>query len=765
MKANISRRQLLKSGGAFVVSFSFFGPASGVMAQDQTPFVPEPGDYLDPHELDSWLAISQDGSVKIFTGKVDFGTGVETALQQICAEELDVPFSRVHMSMGDSTAKTVDQGRTAGSLTITRAGPQLRQACAAARMELLKMASPRLGARLETLRVTDGIVSVASNPAKNVSYGDLVGDRRFDVKITANGVQWAMEVAPEVKPKDYREYKIVGQSIARIDLPAKFTGEYTYISDVRVPGMLHGRVVRPFTAVAKPESVDESSIAQIPGIVKVVQEGSFVGVVAETEWAAIQAAKALKVTWSAPQTKMPANRDEVDAYLTKTNPVRTLFPVKKGDVDSAFSQSSRVIEARYHWPFQNHAMIHPSCAIADVQADKVVIWTGAQGPFTTRDRVAVMLHLPSRQIDVRYAESSGCSGRLSADDAAEDAVLLSRAVGKPVRVQWMRAEEHVWDPKGPQQLTTVRAAVDAQGKVIAWDYLDRSLPWTEAQGMPQLAERQIGIYPSADGNPNGAGGGGETYDIENQRIGSHTLPWVFPEAMPLRTAALRAPGEPPRVFATESFIDEIAAELQVDPLQFRLRYAKDERVLDALRAVAERSGWQERPSPAPPSSGNIAVGRGLAVALRANTVPAAIAEVEVNKTTGKVTVKRVTMALDCGLIVNPDGVKNQLDGNIIQGVSRTLIEEVKFDATGIKSLDWMSYPVIRYQEIPQTEHILINRPEIPAYGAAETPIIIIPAAIANAIFDAVGVRLREIPFTPERVLNALKAKTPMSQRL
>jgi CO/xanthine dehydrogenase Mo-binding subunit len=592
-----------------------------------------------------------------------------------------------------------------------------------------------------------------------------VGGKKFNVKITAKGYQGAMNVAPEVKAKSYKEYKIVGQPIARIDLPAKFTASYTYIADVRVPGMLHGRPVRPMMAASMPASIDESSISHIPGIVKVVREGSFVGVVAQTEWAAIQGAKELKVTWSTPQTPIPADREAVDKYLMETKPVRDITPTKKGDVDGAFAKAAKTVEATYHWPFQLHGMMLPSCAVADVQGDKVTVWSPAQGPFTTRDRVANMMKVPRHNIDVRWYEGSGCYGRLTADDAAEDAVLMSKAVGKPVRAQWMRADEQVWSPKGPQQLTTVRAAVDANGKVTGWDYLDRSFPWTESQGTPQLAERQIGIYPNNDGNPNGAGGGGEVYGFENMRIESKTLPWIFPEAMPLRTASLRSPGEPPRVFATESFIDEVAAAVNMDAVQFRATYTKDDkRMSEALQMAAEKSGWQTRPSASVAQSGPIVKGRGVAIASRGGSIPAAVAEVEVNTQTGKVRVTKLTYAYDCGLIINPDGVKNQIEGNIMQGVSRTLLEEFKFDQTGAKDVDWVSYPVIRFNDIPEVQIFLINRPELPASGAAETPIVVVPAAIANAIYDAIGVRMRTIPFTPERVLAALKSKGSVSSK-
>ncbi len=765
----ISRRGLLKGTGALVISFSLWEPTSLLLAQ-QLPAPPGSSpysnpDYLDPTSLDSWLAIMHDGSITVSTGKVDLGTGVETALAQMVAEELDVQFKQIHMQMGD-TAKTVDQGRTAGSNTILRAGPQLRQAAAAARQELLKLASAQLRAPVEKLTVTDGVVSIVGSPAKKITYSDLIGGKRFNVKINTTGMQTGMIVAPEVRAKDAKSYMVVGISVPRVDLAPKLTGKFVYTPDVRVPGMLHGRVVRPPVVISKPESVDESSVSHISGVVKVVREGSFVGVVAQKEWAAIQAAKALKVTWSAPATKMPATPEEVDDYIRNTKSFKDQVVVAKGDLDSAFSRASKTVEATYHWPFQNHGMLAPSCAVADFQGDRVTIWTGAQGPFTTRDRVASMLGLPKRNVDVRFVESSGCYGRLTSDDAAEDAALMSRAVNKPVRVQWMRADEHGWEPKGPQQLIRMRAALDGKGKVIGYDCLARTFPWTEAQGTPQLAERQIGQKNTAPlpGNPVGSGAVAPMYDFENQKVLGSYIPWPQDDPTPLRTNPLRSPGEPGGIFASESFMDELASELGVDPVQFRLRYVGDnKRATEALIAATREAEWKERPSPAPALSGPKAAGRGVALAARGDTIIAAVADVDVNKSTGQVTVKRVTLAHDCGLIINPDGLKFQIEGNIIQGVSRTLMEEVKFDATGVTSLDWRSYPVITYRDVPDVKIVLIDRPEMQPFGAGEPSIIVVPAAIGNAVFDAIGVRMRQVPFTPERILNALKAKAGMSQ--
>jgi CO/xanthine dehydrogenase Mo-binding subunit len=750
---SISRRDLLKSTGILIVSFSFFGRVSNALAQGDGLSV----DGMDPTVLDSWMAIAKDGSVTVFTGKVELGTGVVTALAQVVAEELDVRFDKVYMDSGD-TDKAVDQGVTAAARTIERGGVQLRQASAAARQELLKLASARLDSPVDKLTVTDGVVSVVGNPSKKIAYGDLLGGKRFNVKIMASGSGWDMKVAPLVPAKDPKDYKIVGKSIARVDLPEKFTGEFVYSQDVSVPGMLHGRALRPATSLSMPTNVDESSIRNIPGVVKVVREGSFVGVVAETEWAAIQAARALKVTWSEPTLKMPSGPDEVFDYLKNTKSFKENIVTNRGNLDAAFSQAHKVLEATYYWPFQLHGMMGPPCAVADVRGDRATIWAGTQGPFRTRDAIAKMLNIPPKNVHLLYREGSGSYGRLECDDTAEDAALMSRAVGKPVRVQWMREDEHAWDPKGPAQYSTVRAGIDAQGNVIAWDFMDRSFPWTASEGNPLLASSQIGLTPTTPGFLNGAGGGGQIYTFENQKVLAANIPWVQKGDWPLRTSNLRAPGDLARVFASESMIDDIASYLHVDPVQFRLRYlTSDKRISEVLVATAKQAGWTDRPSPAPASSGTKAAGRGVAAANRANTMTAAVAEIEVDKSTGEVAVKKITLTHDCGLIVNPDGLKNQIEGNIIQGVSRALMEEVQFDSTGQKNLDWDSYPVIRFNQVPDIEIVLINRPEMQPLGGGEPSIVPITAAIGNAIFDATGVRLRRAPFTPERVLAALKA--------
>ena len=755
----ISRRAILKATGGLFVSFNLFEPVLGLLAQGGkgTPLSNAGG--LPPDQLDSWLAIAPDGTVSVFTSKVDLGTGTGTALGQIVAEELDVSMSKINMVIGDTT-KSVDQGRTSASRTLERAGPQMRQAAAAARQELLKRASARLGAPASQLVVADGVVSVAGNAATSVSYAALVGGQRFDTKVAASGEQWDLKVAPDVTPKDPKDYKVVGTSVPRFDLPPKLTGEFIYAQEVRVPGMLHGRVVRPPVVNSKPASVDESSVRGIPGVVKVVLEGSFVGVVAQTEWAAIRAARALKVTWSAPPGQFPAGPDAMYDYLQNTKSFAERVGVENGNVAAALSQAARRFEATYRWPFQMHAMIGPSCAVADVQGDKATVWSGSQAPFITRNGIARLLGMRDENVHFIYREGSGCFGRLEPDDAPEDAALMSRAVGKPVRVQWMREDEHGWEPKGPPQLITIRSGLDGQGKVTAWEYAERTLAWTDARLSPMLASRQTGIRPDEQGFFIG-GTDGAPYTFENRKAMAAAIPWMM-NPNPLRTGNLRAPFAPGRCFACESQMDEMAAAAGVDPVEFRVRYLGDNpRAADVLRAAASKAGWQARPARASGGSGggNMAKGRGVAISGLAGTVVAQVADVEVDRSSGKVTVRKVTVGHDCGIIVNPDGLSNQIEGNVIQSVSRALMEEVDFDAAGVKNLNWNSYPIIRFRDVPDVDIVLINHPEMPPMGGGEASSIATGAAIANAVFDAVGVRLRQAPFTPERVLRALRART------
>ncbi len=758
MTASISRRDMLKGAGALIVSFNLFGSVSQIFAQGAqggTPISNAGG--LSPDQLDSWIAIASDGTVTVFTSKVDLGTGTGTALGQIVAEELDVPISKIRMEIGD-TEKSVDQGRTSASRTLERAGPQMRQAGAAARLELLNRASSNLDAPIEKLTVKDGLVSVVNAPERTVTYAALVGGKRFDTSIAASGEQWDLKVAPNVKAKDPKDYKVVGTSVQRFDLPQKFTGEFTYSADVRLPGMLHGRVVRPPVINSEPATVDESSISQIPGVVKVVREGSFLGVVAETEWAAVRAARELKVTWTDPGKHFPANPPAMYGYLETTKSFADRNGTVKGNAAGSITQAAKTFDNTYRWPFQMHAMIGPSCSVADVRGDKATVWSGSQAPFITRNGVARLLGVPEHNVHFIYTEGSGCYGRLEPDDAPEDAALLSRAVGKPVRVQWMRADENAWEPKGPPQLISIRSGIDAQGNVLAWEYNERTLPWTDARLSPMLASRQTGIKPDVNGIFLG-GNDGAPYNFENRKAVVSAVPWIM-SPNPLRTCNLRAPYSQARCFATESQMDEMASAAKADPVEYRLRHLSgpdSKRVVDVLNAVTKQAQWQARPAHSQTASGNVVAGRGLALSGLAGTVVAQVADIEIDKTSGHITVKKITVAHDCGIIVNPDGLRNQIEGNVVQGASRSLMEEVDFDANGVKDLDWSSYPIIRFSQVPDVEIVLINREELEPMGAGEAASIATGAAIANAVFDATGVRLREVPFTPERVLRALQS--------
>ena len=746
----LSRRQFLKGTGALIVSFNLFSTASDLFAQATS------GGEPDPTQLDSWIAVRQDGTVTVFTSKVELGTGVETALAQIAAEELDVSWTKIKVDMGD-TEKTIDQATTSGSRTIERAGPQIRQAAAAARKELLRLASEKLGAPAEKLTVKDGVVGVLGNASKRISYAQLIGGKRFNVTIQAEGKAGELKLAQDVKPKDPKEYTTVGKPVPRFDLPPKVTGQAVYVHDVRIPGMLHGRVVRPPVINTPPVNIDEDSVRKIPGFVKVIQQGSFVGVVAKTEWAAMQAARALKVIWAKPTTKIPANSEELYDYLKSTKSFTTLKGVDKGNPTTALTKAKKQYEATFRWPFQLHGMIGPSCAVADVRGNEATIWSGCQGPFRTRASISALLNIPETNVRVIYHEASGSYGRMSNDDGAEDAALMSRATGAPVRVQWSRQDEHGWEPKGPAQTQVLKAGIDDDGKIIAWEFTDYSFPWTVSSITTLLASQQVGIKSKSPGSGNGNQGGGEIYAFENSKVLAEEIPWLQPDPFPLRTSNLRAPGQLSRCFASETLLSEIASDLGIDPVELRLGYLTgDQRGTEILKAVAEKSLWQKRSSPAANSSGTTVTGRGVAMTRRTGGYVAAVADIKVNKSTGKVTVRRVTLAHDCGLIVNPDGVKNQVEGNIVQGVSRALFEEVAFDGNGVTSLDWNSYPILKFPEVPDLDIVLINRPEGPSLGAGELATVPVPAAIANAIFDATGIRLREVPFTPKRILAGLQ---------
>jgi CO/xanthine dehydrogenase Mo-binding subunit len=720
-----SRREFLRRSGALVVSF---GLPIEAFAQA--------GPASDP-ALDAWLAIATDGHVTAFCGKVELGTGIETAIVQLVAEELEVGIERVSLVMGD-TERCPDQGPTVGSRTLQSAGPQIRQAAADARQTLLEMAAVRLGAPVAELAVKDGVVT--GRGGRRASYAELIGGGRLDAKLARRG-----------QLKSPAAMRVIGRPIPRVDLPGKVYGTHPYIQNLAVPRMLHGRVVRPARAGARVAAVDASAIPGLPGNARVVGLGNFVGVVADREEQAIAAAAALKVTWEA-GVELPA-RETLPAAL-KAAAATGRVAHAGGDVEAALATAARTLGAEYFVPFQMHASIGPSCAVADVRPDAAILWSATQSSFLTRDCVATLLGLAPERVRLIWAEGSGCYGHNGADDVTADAALLSKAVGAPVRVQWMRADEHGGEPKGPAMAITVRGGLDASGRVVAWDSrvyspTHSSRPSGAAAGN-LLAGADLGLPPRV-----GAVGAGRNarppYRFPNERVHLSLI-----EHPVLRTSALRGLGSPQNTFATESFMDELAAAAGVDPLAFRLRHLQDPRAVAVLEEVAKLAQWDPRRSPRADRAAG--TGRGAAfVHYDDHGAYVAIAvEVRVDGASGKVRAERVYVAHDCGLVVNPDGLRNQIEGNVIQGLSRALLEEVAFDRHGIVTLDWASYPILRFSDVPDEIAIsLIDRRDQPSLGAGEPATAPVFAAVANAIFDATGVRLRSIPFTPGRVKAAL----------
>jgi nicotinate dehydrogenase subunit B len=689
----------------------------------------EGGVLAQANQVDDWIAIQPDGTITVYSGKVELGTGVKTALAQIVAEELDVPFERIKMVMGD-TALTPDEGYTAGSTTIQFGGFALRQAGAEARQALLEIASDRLDAALDELTVRDGLISVSHHPGRTVTYAELLGGKKFQRRITLK--------APLKRPEEYR---IVGQPIPRVDLPRKISGAASFVHDVRLPRMLHARVVRPPSPGAKLVSLDESSVPDV----RVVHLGNFVGVVAEREEQAVYAAQQLKVTWRE-NTHWPKQTD-LYAYI-RSQPTTDNVLVEEGQAASALKRAAIRRTATYAQPFQAHASIGPSCAVADVQADRAVIWSNSQGVYPLRGALAELLQMPPEQVQVIHAEGAGSYGHNGSDDAAADASILSQAVGQPVRVQWSRQDEFRWEPYAPAMLMEVSGGLDREGQVIAWKYD----VWTPShvgrpRGKGQLLAGQL-IFGKRAPRPQWFGGGDRNaptnYAFPNQRVVAHWLAGSL-----LRTSSMRSLGGAANTFANESFMDELAAAAQIDPLEFRLRHLTDPRAVAVLRAAAQQSGWGT-----PLHSG---VGRGLAFAQYENEVAyvATVAQVHVDTSSGAIRVLRIVTAHDCGLIINPDGLRNQIEGNVLQSLSRALYEEVTFDESRITSVDWDSYPILKFSDVPDVDVVLINHPDQPAVGAGEPATITTAPAIANAIFHATGARVRQIPFTPQRVKAAL----------
>ncbi|WP_261524221.1 xanthine dehydrogenase family protein molybdopterin-binding subunit [Burkholderia multivorans] len=722
------------------------------------PVKPAPG---QPGSLSSYVpalpevfvAIVDDGRILAFNGHVDLGTGIRTSLAQIVAEELDVPAARVTMVLGD-TAATPNQGPTIASATIQISAAPLRCAAAQARHALLALAAEQFGVDAGQLRVDDGTISAVdhSGAQRQASYAELVAQRRI-----------ALTLDPHTRTKDPAQYRIVGRASPRVDLPAKATGELTFVHDVRVPGMLHGRVVRPPYAGhdsgpfvgASLLDVDRTSVADVPGLVAVVTIGDFVGVVAEREEHAIRAARQLRVVWR-PHPPLPPLDDPAAAIAAA--PAQPRLLLDEGDVEAARTLPDTLTLTRtYTWPFQMHASIGPSCAVADYRAPgdgRITVWSGTQNPVSLRYDLATLVARDEADIDIVRMEAAGCYGRNGADDVCGDALLLSRAVGRPVRVQLMRADEHLWEPKGAGQQMRVTGTVSRDGRLVGYDFATR-YPSNDA---PLLAALLTGtIAPEPRVFEMGDRTAVSPYVCAHRRF-------VCEDLAPLvRASWLRGVSALPNSFAHDTFVDECAALTGVDPLAFRIRHLQDARAIELLHAVAERAGWTPRvrrdPDPA-----RVVRGRGIAYARYVHSRfpgfgaawSAWIVDLSVDRVTGEIRVERVTVGQDTGTMINPDGVRHQIHGNVIQVLSRTLKERVRFADGKVASREWAGYPILTFAEVPDVDVVLMPRQGEPPLGAGESASVPGPAAVANALFDATGVRFYAPPFTPETIRAGLR---------
>jgi nicotinate dehydrogenase subunit B len=738
----VSRRDFLRTGGAVVVGFSLSASLPKFVLA-QTASTADLGKPLDPHQVDSFLAFHADSSVTIYTSKVDIGTGLRIAMSQMAAEELGVPVESISIVEGD-TALVPDHGGTGGSTGVPRGGVDVRQAAATARQAILNLGATQLKRPASELIIARGMVRPAGGAG--ISIGKLIAGKRLNLQVDVK--------APL---KDPATYTIVGKPLLRTDVPAKCTGKREYVQDHTLPNMLHGRVIRPPAIGAKLVSIDESSIRGIPDV-RVVRIESFLAVVSADEWAAVRAARELKATWT--EWEGLPGSDGLERHVRESavdhdETIVTKGASKGGDPAAALSSAAKQFSATYTWPCQSHASLGPSCAIADVREDGATVWTASQGTYGQRAQLAKIFGMPLEKLRVIFLDGSGSYGGNGNDDVAADAFLLSREVKQPVRVQWMRDDEHGWDPKGPPQVLDLRGGLDAQGRIVAWE-TQMWIPATIPGNRPLLGVDAAGI-PQAHGQGSGAisQNGDPPYAAENVRVVAHWL-----KQTPLRPSNLRAPGKIANVFAVEGFVDEMAAEMVVDAVEYRLRGLSDPRAIDVIKRAAQMIGWQTRPSPMPrPAQGGLLVGRGFAYMRykQAENYVATAMEVAVEPETGKVTVRRVTCAHDCGLVINPDGLRNQIEGSIAQTLSRALHEEVKFDRSRVTSVNWASYPILTFPEVPPIEVALIDRPTLPPFGAGEAATAPVAASLANAIFDATGVRLRSVPFTAARVKAALKS--------
>ena len=746
MTVQTSRRTFLAAASAFTVGVALPGARAkaGVVAS-RLP--------LNPERLATYISINPDGSAVGWIGKIDMGQGTDVGWAQMIAEELDLPVEKVSIVQGH-TDVTFNMGGASGSTGIWKGGAAMRAAAAEARSVLLGMAAEKLGVPADQLAVDNGVISAKADPAQKVTYAALVGGQHFDTLLTWNKqVGSDLMVEGKAKPKAPKDYKIVGKtSPLRRDVAEKVLGQHVYMVDAKVEGMLHGRVIRPPVAGAVPVSVDESSIAKIPGA-KVVREKDFIGVVAPKEWHAVRAARELNVTWSDAKPPFPGSA-KIHDHIRAAPTLKRDVDKQKGDVEAAFAKAAKVFEAAYEWPFQSHASMGPASGLVDARPDGVKVWSGSQKPHYARDGVAKLLGLPQDKAVCVSLTGPGSYGRNDSGDVVMDAAVLSRAVGKPVRVQSMRHEGTGWDPKAPASVHTSRVALDADNKITAWYFESKVFSKRDAfnnEGDPAytLAGQLLGapLKPTII-----FGGPDESYGFPAYLKISNIISPLLDRASPLRTAHMRDPGGPQVHFAVESFMDELAYHLGMDPVAFRLKNVENPRDLAVIKAAAEKAGWRPRTGARKEARGDVLVGQGISYASRAGTRVAMVADVEVHRVTGRVWVRKWTVAHDCGQIINPGLLRLTIEGNVVQSTSRALFEEVQFDDKMVTSVDWNTYPILDMKDAPETvDIVLIDHPDIAPTGAGEGSTRPTAAAIANAIFDATGVRLRRAPLTPERV--------------
>ena len=765
-RAGFSRRSFLKGSGAIVVAFSSAGLADGL-----TDMFAQGFNGTGSTQLDAWIAIGRDGIVTAYTGKCDFGQGLYTAQMQLVAEEVCVPLSRVRLIQCD-TSVTPDQGTTSGqqSHPTNFNHTNLALAGATARQALIRLASDKIGAPASDLVARDGVVALKSDASRSLAYGDLIGGQRFNLQLDRAAAR-----------KHPREWTVLGTPVPRVDMRDMVTGQFEFVHNVKVAGMLHGRVVRPPEVGATVGSVDEGSIRDLPGVVKVVVKGNFVGVVAQKPWQAMQAAERLKVTWNRGTGLQP----HADLYGTlRRQPARDTLLVDSGDVDANLKAATTVLRSTYLHPYQMHGSMGSSCAVADVQADKATIWSATQSAYPTRNTSAMLLGLKPESIRVIYVRGAGCYGINGADTVSYDAALLSQAVGKPVRVQLSRKDEMAWENYGNAFAIDQRVALDASGNISVWDYEAWSAARGGRPGYNTPGNVVTGVLvgsnpapfaprtpaPAPDTPLNNGSNTAPSYIagrvrdsangagvIRSERVLSHRV------LSPFFTGPLRAPERLQNTFAHECFMDEVATHVKADPVEYRLKHLSHARLSAAVRAAAKAANWERRPSPRPGRAGGGKVtGRGIACVCYEgdNGYVAMVADVTVDQNTGQIQVTRLVVAQDCGPISNPDGMRNQIEGGALQGISRALGEEVTWDDRKITSVDWRSYHSLTLGIAPPAmEIVLLNQTDEEACGSGETSITVVAPAMGNAVFDATGVRLRQVPFTPERVLAAIRART------